>query len=163
MEDNLLSKGWCIISVVLSCTFHWILLPSVQSARGHDCPDSKVRVTNMGPTWVLAAPGGPQVGPTLAPWILLSGWFRRCLGTEHANKPLLEIDIIQFTDAFMRHQFTLRQDEWYHRYSNDISRTYFISDLAHNKSVSLWVMICYRIWHKPLFKDSWFIYLISPV
>ena len=26
-------------------------------------PDSKVRVANMGPTWVLAAPGGPHVGP----------------------------------------------------------------------------------------------------
>ena len=29
--------------------------------RGH--PDSKVRVTNVGLTWVLAAPGGPYVGP----------------------------------------------------------------------------------------------------
>ena len=26
-------------------------------------PDSKVCVANMGPTWVLAAPGGPHVGP----------------------------------------------------------------------------------------------------
>ena len=26
-------------------------------------PDSKVRVANMGPTWVLASPGGPHVGP----------------------------------------------------------------------------------------------------
>ena len=26
-------------------------------------PDSKVRVANMGPTWILAAPGGPHVGP----------------------------------------------------------------------------------------------------
>ena len=26
-------------------------------------PDGKVRVANMGPTWVLAAPGGPHVGP----------------------------------------------------------------------------------------------------
>ena len=26
-------------------------------------PDNKVRVANMGPTWVLAAPGGPHVGP----------------------------------------------------------------------------------------------------
>ena len=25
-------------------------------------PDSKVRVANMGPTWVLAAPGGPHAG-----------------------------------------------------------------------------------------------------
>ena len=37
--------------------------------------DSKVCVTNVGPTRVLATQGGPwrpQVGPTLAPWILLS-------------------------------------------------------------------------------------------
>ena len=26
-------------------------------------PDSKVHVANMGPTWVLPAPGGPHVGP----------------------------------------------------------------------------------------------------
>ena len=26
-------------------------------------PDSKVHVANMGPTWVLVAPGGPHVGP----------------------------------------------------------------------------------------------------
>ena len=30
----------------------------------HILPDSKVHVTNMGPTWVLSAPGGPHVGPT---------------------------------------------------------------------------------------------------
>ena len=26
-------------------------------------PDSKVHVANIGPTWVLSAPGGPPVGP----------------------------------------------------------------------------------------------------
>ena len=26
-------------------------------------PDSKVPVANTGPTWVLAAPGGPHIGP----------------------------------------------------------------------------------------------------
>ena len=26
-------------------------------------PDGNVRVANMGPTWVLVAPGGPHVGP----------------------------------------------------------------------------------------------------
>ena len=26
-------------------------------------PDSKIHGANMGPTWVLSAPGGPQVGP----------------------------------------------------------------------------------------------------
>ena len=30
---------------------------------GYDVPDSKVNVTNMGPTWVLLAPGGPHVCP----------------------------------------------------------------------------------------------------
>ena len=32
-------------------------------------PDSKVHVANMGPTWVLSAPGGPHVGHVnLAIW-----------------------------------------------------------------------------------------------
>ena len=30
-------------------------------------PDGRVHVANMGPTWVLSAPGGPM----LAPWTLL--------------------------------------------------------------------------------------------
>ena len=32
-------------------------------------PDGRVHVANMGPTWVLSAPGGPM----LAPWTLLLG------------------------------------------------------------------------------------------
>ena len=32
-------------------------------------PDSKVHGANMGPTWALASPGGPHVGPMkLATW-----------------------------------------------------------------------------------------------
>ena len=34
-------------------------------------PDSKVHGANMGPTW--AGSCRPQMGPILAPWILLSG------------------------------------------------------------------------------------------
>ena len=30
---------------------------------GPNDPDSKFHVVNMGPTWVLSAPGGPHVGP----------------------------------------------------------------------------------------------------
>ena len=29
---------------------------------GHTVPDGKVQVANMGPTWVLSAPGAPHVG-----------------------------------------------------------------------------------------------------
>ena len=36
-------------------------------------PDSRVHGANMGPIWVLSAPGGPM----LAPWTLLSGMFFR--------------------------------------------------------------------------------------
>ena len=32
--------------------------------KSEDYPDSKVCGANMGPTWVLSAPGGPHVGPT---------------------------------------------------------------------------------------------------
>ena len=28
-----------------------------------EIPDSKVHGANMGPTWVMSAPGGPHVGP----------------------------------------------------------------------------------------------------
>ena len=36
------------------------------------CCDSKGLGTNMGPTWVLSAPGGPHVGPmNFAIWAVL--------------------------------------------------------------------------------------------
>ena len=41
----------------------------VSASKSQLHPDSKVHVDNMGPTWVLSAPGGP----TLAPWTLRSG------------------------------------------------------------------------------------------
>ena len=31
--------------------------------QAHNSPGSRVHGTNMGPTWVLSAPGGPHVGP----------------------------------------------------------------------------------------------------
>ena len=34
-----------------------------QAVSFHSYPDSKVHAANMGPTWVLSAPGGPRVGP----------------------------------------------------------------------------------------------------
>ena len=37
-------------------------MASVSGITG-SLPDSKVHVANMGPNWVLAAPGGPNVGP----------------------------------------------------------------------------------------------------
>ena len=38
--------------------------------RIDDCPNSKVHGANMGPTWVLSAPGGLHVGPiNLAIWM----------------------------------------------------------------------------------------------
>ena len=30
--------------------------------QGQQHPDSKIHGANMGPTWVLSAPGGPHVG-----------------------------------------------------------------------------------------------------
>ena len=36
-----------------------------------DYPDNKVHEANMGPTWVLSAPGRPHAGPmNLAIWIV---------------------------------------------------------------------------------------------
>ena len=33
-------------------------------AKGAKAPDSKIHGADMGPTWVLAVPDGPHVGPT---------------------------------------------------------------------------------------------------
>ena len=41
------------MGMTLLCDWCWL----------RSCLDSKVRVTNMGPTWVLWTPGGPHVGP----------------------------------------------------------------------------------------------------
>ena len=54
----------------------------------HNIPDSKVHGGNIGPTWVLSAPGGPHVGPmNLAIldihiflcfvwfWLIVSSWI----------------------------------------------------------------------------------------
>ena len=44
-------------------------------------PDSKVHGTNMGPTWVLSAPGGPHVGLVyLAIWAGISVASHECHG-----------------------------------------------------------------------------------
>ena len=46
-----------------------------RSRKRRTNPDSKVHGANMGPTWVLPAPGGPHVGPiNLVIW---EGWARR--------------------------------------------------------------------------------------
>ena len=36
-----------------------------------NCPDSKVREANMGPTWGQRDPGGPHVGPMSFAWAVL--------------------------------------------------------------------------------------------
>ena len=36
---------------------------TIQTEPCHSSPDNNVHVANMGPTWVLSAPGGPLVGP----------------------------------------------------------------------------------------------------
>ena len=49
----------CLHSSVVITTCIWV----------HSVPDSKVHGANMGPTWVLSAPGVPHVGPMdLAIW-----------------------------------------------------------------------------------------------
>ena len=43
---------------------------------GIHCPDSKVNVANMGPTWVMSAPGGPYVCPMNLDIRVLDHWCR---------------------------------------------------------------------------------------
>ena len=47
-----------------------------------DLPDSKVHGANIGPTWVLSAPGGPHVGPN-EPCYLGAGYTGRQYITSH--------------------------------------------------------------------------------
>ena len=53
-DVTILLKHWSYIFLALT---HWY----VHTKLRH--PDSKVHGANMGPTWVLAAPDGPHVGP----------------------------------------------------------------------------------------------------
>ena len=46
-----------IVAIIIHATAVFIL------GQGVSSPDSKVHGANMGPTWVLAAPDGPHVGP----------------------------------------------------------------------------------------------------
>ena len=47
--------------------------------RYRNLPDSKVHGANMGPIWGRHDPGGPHVGPMLAPCTLLSGLNQECV------------------------------------------------------------------------------------
>ena len=49
--------------------YNYLSIPNLKGGF----PDSKVHGANMGSTWVLSAPDGPQMGPMLAPRILQSG------------------------------------------------------------------------------------------
>ena len=51
-ETNKHAKAWITGRAVLA-----------ETDKIENVPDSKVRVANMGPTWILSAPGGPHVGP----------------------------------------------------------------------------------------------------
>ena len=44
-------------------------------------PDSKVHGANMGPTWVLSAPDGPDVGPmNFAIWAITKASYKMTQG-----------------------------------------------------------------------------------
>ena len=66
-EGTLQSMGKYITWIYrLACC--WVLFCFVYDQRklcttSYYIPDNKVHVANMGPTWVLSAPGGPHVGP----------------------------------------------------------------------------------------------------
>ena len=70
---------WIYLLIGLQCTacqqearfkiywwLTWKYLHKIKNTGSHRFPDSKVHGAKMGPCW-------PQMGPMLAPWILLSG------------------------------------------------------------------------------------------
>ena len=55
---------WCDVSIRELLTMRLkSLRPMLACYDWQNNPDSKVHGANMGPTWVLSAPGGPHVGP----------------------------------------------------------------------------------------------------
>ena len=68
-NDNF-SNSW---QTVYQSQWHWSIIRAwyipLANSLEEVSPDSKVDGANMGPTWVLSAPGGPHVGPiNLAIW-----------------------------------------------------------------------------------------------
>ena len=67
-------------------------------------PDSKVHGANMGPTWVLAAPGGPHFGPMiLAIRELLGIWHGLSFTNTSKPSPLTRA-VCDDTDALLSNQ-----------------------------------------------------------
>ena len=73
-------------------------------------PDSKIHGDNMGPTWVLPAPGGSHVGP----WNLLSGyvfltserqgWSPHCCHTSlvyHCRRNIIQCQARMYMHALL--------------------------------------------------------------
>ena len=57
-------KSFFLFTIHLELPFKTLYEVYVLGARiKHSFPESKIHVTNMGPTWVLSAPGGPHADP----------------------------------------------------------------------------------------------------
>ena len=83
------------------------MIYGIYSVRGWGIPDSKVRGTNMEPTWVLSAPDGPHIGPmNLAirdgiPWRPYCRNNRECHPGHHyypGAQPLSQINANHFQE-----------------------------------------------------------------
>ena len=85
---------WCWSSAITQSL-------SVDTKQGSNLiwntPDSKIHETNMGPTWILLAPGGPHVGP-----MNLSIWDCVALGTSVALHELMFEKITQANNSLHR-------------------------------------------------------------
>ena len=107
----------------------------------------------MGPTWGPPGSCRPQMGPLLAPWILLSGWvivvkvtavsltagFRRVTANGAYEINLKELDKInQYPNPTNTHSVHNHWGVWYTSRSQN---TYWISRLS-------WCQIQRRWWHR---------------
>ena len=54
------TRSWYVVPNILLFSFYCFIILDPES---DDIPDSKVHGANMGPTWILSAPGGYHVGP----------------------------------------------------------------------------------------------------
>ena len=64
----------CYIILISQASGQETMSVALITSLGRTSPDSKVHGANMGPTWA----GKYQVGPMLAPWIVLSGSLLLC-------------------------------------------------------------------------------------
>ena len=111
-----MSNSKCFSSLV----WHYLYL----NPSRYNVPDSKVHGTNMGPTWVLSAPGGPHIGPmSLVIWVcfLSLSWVCCC---QWWNLPSINI-CLRAIQTIWEGSIPNALSIWWQYFKGDIFKMYF--------------------------------------